>query len=180
MNHYEILYIVSGIYADNEVDTHTKRVDDLIKKYGGTIHFSQRWGRKKLSYPINHQPHGYYVYTEFDMGPDGIHSLEKEMRLSQEVLRHQVLRRETVGQPNLSELHIITEPAMPIKTAAVPAPAGLRVEMKDMPKDVEIPSEEEAASPQTAEAPAAPLPTDSVNKEELEQKLDDILKNEII
>lgn len=100
MNHYELLYIVAGKYAETEVKGVSDQIDALILKVGGKINFTQYWERRKLAYPIDHLQFGHYVITEFDAEPSKLMEFERQMRLSiTEVVRHMIVTKDEVGSP---------------------------------------------------------------------------------
>ncbi|MDP2631091.1 MAG: 30S ribosomal protein S6, partial [Candidatus Uhrbacteria bacterium] len=99
MNHYEFLGILNGTYADTEVGALVSQVEETIKKHAETIHYVQNLGRRKLAYPIKHQGHGTYVLIEFDADGEAIKKLDRLFRLTNELLRHCIVRRKTVGKP---------------------------------------------------------------------------------
>ncbi|MDH3252296.1 MAG: 30S ribosomal protein S6, partial [Ignavibacteria bacterium] len=63
---YEATFIVNASLDDAQVDNVIGRVQDVITKNGGTIALLNKWGRKRLSYPINKKTNGFYVNLEFD------------------------------------------------------------------------------------------------------------------
>ncbi len=101
VNHYELLAILNGKYADTQSGTLIKTLEDTVTKHGGTIHYTQNLERKKLAYPIRHQVYGTYILTEFDCEGKGMLSLSRELRLSKDLLRHTIVRRKTVGKPKV-------------------------------------------------------------------------------
>ncbi len=62
---YETTFIVNASLDDPQVDAVVARVQDTITKNGGTIKAVNKWGRKRLSYPINKKTNGFYVNIEF-------------------------------------------------------------------------------------------------------------------
>ncbi|MBI4599821.1 30S ribosomal protein S6 [Candidatus Uhrbacteria bacterium] len=99
MNHYEFLGILSGSHADTEVGAIISSIEETIKKHTETIHYVQNLGRRKLAYPVKHQGHGTYVLIEFDAPGDAVKKLDRLFRLTNELLRHCIVRRKTVGKP---------------------------------------------------------------------------------
>ena len=99
MNHYEFLGILNGTYADSEVGALISQLEEVIKKHTETIHYVQNLGRRKLAYPIKHQGHGTYVLIEFDAPGEAVKKLDRVFRLTNELLRHCIVRRKTVGAP---------------------------------------------------------------------------------
>ena len=89
--HYEILYIVPNNFTEDEAKKIDGNVKKLIEDNGGKITYEEFWGKKKLAYPINHFNHGYYTLYEFDMDGINLVKLDKALKLSNEVLRHQII-----------------------------------------------------------------------------------------
>ena len=53
-----------------------------------------RWGRRKLAYPISRYTEGDYVLTQFKLDPTQVADLEANLELTEEVIRHLVVRME--------------------------------------------------------------------------------------
>lgn len=69
MNRYELLTIFSATLTDEEKDAVVKKYTDLIETNKGKLVGINKWGVKKLAYPINYKKDGYYVLFEFDAEP---------------------------------------------------------------------------------------------------------------
>lgn len=103
MNHYELLYLVPATYSDEELEPIKQKVKDLITKFEGKVTHQDTLGKKKLAYPIDNVRHGYYLIYEFDLEPDKQAALERELKLTPEVLRHQIASKKT-QTPSLVEI----------------------------------------------------------------------------
>jgi small subunit ribosomal protein S6 len=85
---YEATFIVNASLDDPQVDAVIGRVQEQITKNGGTVAAINKWGRKRLAYPINKKANGFYVNMEFE-GPGALVApLERAFRLDELVLRH--------------------------------------------------------------------------------------------
>ncbi|MFA5029958.1 MAG: 30S ribosomal protein S6 [Patescibacteria group bacterium] len=94
MTNYELLYIVSNQYTDDEAEKIKTKVDGLIKKYGGLIGYNENFGKKRLAYPIKKALHGYYLVTEFEMeDASALKGLVNDLNLDKEILRAQIITR---------------------------------------------------------------------------------------
>lgn len=91
LSHYELLYIVSNKYTEEELKPIMEKVDNYITENGGEITYREEWGNKKMAYPINHFTFGYYNLVEFDAEGNKLQEIEKLIRLSHDVLRHQIV-----------------------------------------------------------------------------------------
>jgi small subunit ribosomal protein S6 len=90
---YELTVVISPSVADDEVTaTLEKKVSQFITERGGSITEVKPWGRKKLAYPIKNHNEGNYVLTIFKMDPNLTAELESSLELSEEILRHLLVR----------------------------------------------------------------------------------------
>ena len=61
---------------------------------GGTITQTNVWGRRRLAYPINNLTEGQYVLFLAQLPAQALAGLEREFRLSEEILRFLIVRVE--------------------------------------------------------------------------------------
>ena len=66
MTKYEMLYILDTALTDEAKEAIIKKFEDLVTKNGGVVEKTDRWGVKKLQYPINYKSEGYYVLMTFE------------------------------------------------------------------------------------------------------------------
>jgi small subunit ribosomal protein S6 len=85
---YETTFIVNASLDDPQVETVIGRVQEAITKNGGSVSAVNKWGRKRLSYPINKKTNGFYVNLEFEATGTVIAPLERSFQLDEMVLRH--------------------------------------------------------------------------------------------
>jgi small subunit ribosomal protein S6 len=109
---YEVLYIVRADLDDEKVQDIVKRVGTLVEKSGGTLERTHLWGKRKLAYEVKHQKEGSYVLQDFQIGPERIPELESALKITEEVLRHLIVRK----------------PEKPPTTPVVPPPAEVILE----------------------------------------------------
>jgi len=89
--HYEILFIVPNKYTEEEAEKIYKKVKDIIVNKEGNITFSEVWGKKRLAYKIEDYNHGYYYLLEFDLDGINLAKIDRSLRMSNEILRHQIV-----------------------------------------------------------------------------------------
>ncbi|HET9781634.1 MAG TPA: 30S ribosomal protein S6 [Candidatus Dormibacteraeota bacterium] len=93
MRDYEVLYIVRADIDDEKVQDAVKRVNTLIQRSGGTAERTNLWGKRKLAYEVKHQKEGAYVLQDFKLDPDRVPELESSLKITEEVLRHLIVRK---------------------------------------------------------------------------------------
>jgi small subunit ribosomal protein S6 len=84
---YETTFIINASLDDAQVDAVIGRVQDAIVKNGGTASALNKWGRKRLAYPINKKTNGFYVNIEFTGPAPLLSSLERLFQLDEMILR---------------------------------------------------------------------------------------------
>lgn len=85
---YETTVIINASLEDSQIEAAIARITETITKNGGTITALNKWGRKRLAYPINKKSNGYYVNIEFMAPPALIATLERSYQLDEMVLRY--------------------------------------------------------------------------------------------
>jgi small subunit ribosomal protein S6 len=90
---YEVLYIVRADLDDEKVQDAVKRVNTLIERSGGSVERTNLWGKRKLAYEVKHQKEGSYVLQDFQFEPSRIPELEAALKITEEVLRHLIVRK---------------------------------------------------------------------------------------
>ena len=93
MNKYEILYIIKTGLDDAKRETVIERFSKLVKKSGGNVEKVDKWGTKRFAYPIDFKNDGYYVLMNFESGQDFPREIERQMRITDEVVRFMVMRK---------------------------------------------------------------------------------------
>ena len=92
MRDYELVLVISPEIAEEDVPSTIDKVSQFITGRGGTVAGVNRWGRRKLAYPIHRHMEGNYVVTQFQIDPEQIAGLEASLGLAEEVIRHLVVR----------------------------------------------------------------------------------------
>lgn len=89
-NLYCTIFIVDVSQNPEEVETITSRIVQLIEDHGGSIKRQERWGKRRLAYPIRKRTNGYYVEIEFAAQSrlNIPRIIENEYRLNDRVLRY--------------------------------------------------------------------------------------------
>jgi small subunit ribosomal protein S6 len=85
---YETTFIINAALEDADIDAVVSKVTGYIENHGGQINETNRWGRRRLAYPINKKYNGYYVNLVFDASPNAIPILERFLVLEDTILRH--------------------------------------------------------------------------------------------
>ena len=90
---YEALIIVKAAGTDAEVAQHVAQVEELLKKLGARLEQTQAFGRRRLAYRVARQTEGHYHFVVFQMAPDQLDELKRQLRLNETVVRYLILSR---------------------------------------------------------------------------------------
>lgn len=85
---YETTIIINAALEDNDIDAVVSKVTGYIENHGGEIKTVERWGRRRLAYPINKKFNGYYVRIEYESTPNTVPIIERFLVLEDTILRH--------------------------------------------------------------------------------------------
>ena len=89
---YELVYILSPDMTDEALETRINGMSTFITSREGTIDAVDKWGKKRLAYPIKHFQDGNYILTKFKMSPGHCKELEANLRISEDIVRHLLIR----------------------------------------------------------------------------------------
>ena len=86
------MIIVDGDHDDATVDQIVTQVDTWVQGENGSLAKTDKWGERRFAYEINHKTEGHYVVLEMTTGQVNMEPLERSLRLSDEVVRHKLIR----------------------------------------------------------------------------------------
>jgi small subunit ribosomal protein S6 len=89
---YELIYILDPEISDDVLDTKVNNITQFITSKDGVIDGVDKWGKKKLAYPLKRFLEGNYVLTKFKMSPARCKELEANLRISEDVIRHLLIK----------------------------------------------------------------------------------------
>lgn len=87
MNNYELLFILDSGLTDEVKESIISKLSAVITEDGGTIDTVDKWGVKKLAYPINYKTEGFYCLFGFHSKSDVPAELDRVMRITDGVVR---------------------------------------------------------------------------------------------
>ena len=91
MTNYETLYILKPDFEEEKKDALILKFSEIITSNGGVISKTDEWGKRRLAYPIDHINDGYYVLTFFSANTDLPAELERNFKISDDVIRYIVV-----------------------------------------------------------------------------------------
>ena len=92
MTKYEMLYILDASLSDEAKDGIIKKIEDLVTANGGVIEKTDRWGMRKLQYPINYKSEGYYVLTTFEAEKTLVVEIKRIIGITDGIIRRLITK----------------------------------------------------------------------------------------
>lgn len=93
MNKYESTIIINPSLDEQGVKDLSKKFEDLLNNLG-KVENVDNMGKKRLAYEINKQREGIYIVYTFDAEPDSIVELERNYRITDNVMKFLTIRKE--------------------------------------------------------------------------------------
>lgn len=92
MNKYESVIIIDPNASEEEIKSLIERFTALINT-DGKVEKANEVGKKKLAYEIGKNKEGYYVVFDFEANPNLITELERNYRITDEVIKFIVIKK---------------------------------------------------------------------------------------
>jgi small subunit ribosomal protein S6 len=122
MNIYETVVILNPTLGEDDLKSATNKIKDLITGSGGEILKADIWGKRKLSYEMNKQKFGYYLFLLYRSPSPTIRRIEEYAKVFDPVMKYMVIKLgkkqtaalppEIIGTPvTREEISSLGEPA---------------------------------------------------------------------
>ncbi len=91
---YELVIIFRPEIGEEALEPALANISQIITGKGDVVTEVQRWGKKKLAYPIKHLTEGIYVLIRFKADPAHNKELESNLKISEKILRYLLVNLE--------------------------------------------------------------------------------------
>ena len=159
---YELMVILDPEIDERTVAPSLDKFLNVIRNDGGSIDNIDIWGRRRLAYEINKKTEGIYAVVNFTANSDATVELDRQLKLSEAVMRTKVLRAEEAIAQVAAAKKLADEKAArkPVaKTADAPKAEAPKA---DAPVADEKPAA--AAKPAKADVVAEDAPAEAAEK----------------
>ncbi len=138
--YYECLFVVDVSNGEEATKASVEKFVGIINANAEEVVEVAQWGKRRLAYPINDKPEGYYVVATFKSAPEFPSELERLLTIDESIMRQVTVRLDFV----------------PVAKAAAPAeePAAEAVAEEAAPVAEAAPAEEVAPAEEAAPADA--------------------------
>lgn len=94
MNKYELVVIFDSSLKEEDIEKQLSKITSLLEKEDCKVANIDKWGSRRLAYPIKKQENGYYVILYFNGDSNVIKELDRINKINDKVLRHLIVRSE--------------------------------------------------------------------------------------
>ncbi|SIT85783.1 30S ribosomal protein S6 [Microbacterium sp. RU33B] len=91
---YELMVILSPEIDERQVAPNLDKFLKVITADGGTIEKIDIWGKRRLAYEIQKKTEGIYAVVNFTATSEATQELDRQLGLSEQIMRTKVLRAE--------------------------------------------------------------------------------------
>ncbi len=121
-NYYESLFIADVTGGEEALKATVAKFVGLIENNAERVIEVNEWGKRRLAYPINDKPEGYYVVVTFQGKPEFPAEFERLCHIDENILRSLVIRLDF--EPVAKVAEPVSEPvAEPASEEVAPAVA---------------------------------------------------------
>lgn len=162
---YELAYITPATLKQEEQSEIKAKVNAIIQEYDGKIIIEPAAEKRKLSYIIKRTRQGVFQYVRFSIDKENVAKINENLRLISEILRNHIIRLDSAS-PNEAS-----------KTAQkmTPQTSAKKIKEKQYTTHTEVKKEEKKE-----EMKKAAEDKSKISLDKLDEKIDEILKEEII
>ncbi len=161
MRRYETIYILRPSLNEEEINTIVENSAAIITGDKGQIIELDRWGMRKLAYPIKKEPQGFYVFCDYSGTPEAVAEMERKFRIDDAVLRYM-----TVKTANSISADEITEATQQAATKQAQAEKEKQEELKEAQAEItDDAGADEVATDDTGADEVATDDTSEINQE---------------
>ena len=91
---YELMVILNPEIDERQVGANLDKFLKVITTDGGTIENIDIWGKRRLAYEIQKKTEGIYAVVNFTATAETTQELDRQLKLSEQIMRTKVLRAE--------------------------------------------------------------------------------------
>jgi small subunit ribosomal protein S6 len=91
INSYECLFIVDVTAGDDVTNATVNKFMSLVEANAEVVDVA-KWGKRRLAYPINDMPEGYYVVVTFKSAPEFPSEMDRLFNIDETIMRSMIIK----------------------------------------------------------------------------------------
>ncbi len=159
MTQYETAFLISPNLEEEAIEKVISQMAEVVKKKGKLIN-EDRWGKKRLAYPIQKFEEAFYVFFLYEADPTIPFELERRFKQTEAVLRYLTIKKETKEKARRKEKEV------PEEEESLSAAEEIPTEGEDFEEEVEEAVERKEEDEEADEKAEADEEEEAVEKEE--------------
>jgi len=173
---YEGLFLVDSGQAASDWDGVTASIEKALKRADADVVEMKKWDERRLAYDVNGKSRGTYILAYFNCDPLKISSIERDVRLSESIVRVLILRTDKMSKEDLEKEvpFVIAERKAAEEAEAAQAAAEARQAAAEA-RQVAAEARQVAAEAEEAEAKS---PQEEATEEAVEKPQEDAVAEE--
>ncbi|WP_229022924.1 30S ribosomal protein S6 [Actinomarinicola tropica] len=92
MRAYELMIILDAELEESVIQGVINRTSEMVSASGGNVATTDKWGRRRFAYEIDHKTEGFYVVLEIVTEAQNLDDVDRFLRLADETVRHKIIR----------------------------------------------------------------------------------------
>jgi small subunit ribosomal protein S6 len=159
MTQYETAFLISPNLEEEAIEKVISQMAEVVKKKGKLIN-EDRWGKKRLAYPIQNFEEAFYVFFLYEADPSIPFELERRFKQTEAILRFLTIKKETREKVRKKEKEI------PEEEKSLSAAEEIPTEGEDFEEEAEVAAERKEEDEEADEKAEADAREEAVEKEE--------------
>ena len=94
MPQYEMVFIIQPEMDEEPLAAAVDKISQTIVDLEGQVQQVEPWGKRRLAYTIKKYQDGFYSLMQMELPAQAVRSLEKSLKLMEEVIRHLIVRKD--------------------------------------------------------------------------------------
>jgi len=144
MRQYETVFLISPNLEEEETAKIITQISGIISKEKGKLIQEDRWGKRRLAYPIKKFEEAFYVFFHYEGDSNIPFELERRFKQTEAILRFLTVKKETRENVRKKRKGIPAkeETAMPAAEAEIVAPRDEEEAEKKEEEEIVVPAQE--------------------------------------
>lgn len=149
MRQYETAFLITPKLEEEETEKLIDKMAEVVKKKKGKMVNIERWGKKRLAYPIDGLDEAVYVFFHYEGSPDIPLELQRRFRQTETVIRYLTLKKETKIQQRKKT-----------KVSRKGKPRSAKEKIEEAEKQTDEQMKESTETPKESEVPEPEITTE--------------------
>lgn len=88
---YELGLVINPDLSEEQIEAVIVRIGQTVEAREGTVVRLDRWGRRRLAYPIERHRDGYYAYLDLRLETSAVREIERVVLVQEDIMRHLIM-----------------------------------------------------------------------------------------